>query len=517
MLLVALALLGSAKQPRPAPTNRAPASSAGTPASSQMVVPANAFTALSLGSDEDEDAALADALRGGSVDALATGSAPSSRASNRNGGGARPPQQAAAGNTARPHPNLGPHSPSGGRAPIVHGRVPNIHWCATSHDELRWHAAFRALPPVEHVRVGGPSTYAHVRQDDPLWSELHAGVLTSRNVMGALGFCEARAARQLGLQPGMASGRKAESAFWALQEPPPAGCGPPSDPTDADSALNALNAKATTAYNEGLFIATARGGKQGGPAAVRQRHLGGGCSISQVRCAWGSAQEASSLRSLIEDLSLSEPGCYLEEAGLCMLSASDLPLPAAPAPGRVACPPVLASALPPIGASPDGFAVRADGTRQVVEVKNVCPFLSDRQRPNQFCVALDADSGMSRGPHASILVSHVPQLQLEMLCSDVKTGLLVSTSACQGINVFEIERDDDYLSLLLHFLSLFYTRHVLPQEVPGDNFFPRAGDTDEAALYDELLGRTAKLARDAKLERTIAQPWRAASSSGFFV
>ena len=214
-------------------------------------------------------------------------------------------------------------------------------------------------------------------------------------------------------------------------------------------------------------------------------------------------------------------GVYLEEAGLCMLDASRLPALALPpslagAPAGARRAPADASRLPPIGASPDAFVVRVDGSRLVVEVKNVCPFVLDRKRPGGFCVARDADSALARGPHEQLLVTHVPQFQLEMLCAGCASGLLVSSSACAGINVFRAARDDAYLALLLHFVGVFYTRHVRAGVPPGADFFPTPGDAAEGSLYDRLLARTAELAREAVLERHIAQPWRTAERSAFF-
>lgn len=518
----------------------------------------NAFAALEAANSDDDaaDAALADALqRTLSLAEL-----------NGEGGG----------NGAR---RRRAKSPTRSASPIVRGRVPNIHWRSMSAEELRSHFAFRALPPVDAVAIGGPSTYAWVRQDDPLWSELHAGVLTSRLLLGILGFSEPRAAKALGLPAGMAGGRQGERAFWALRQQTPDGCGDrPSEPTPHDLELNALNAKATTAYNERLFLAAAaeaaaanggggRGNSNGSRRVretARRRQLGAGCSINEVRCAWGSAQEASTLRSLLEEVvrgqaqlqAAAEPGAapaeqqpplgaYLEEAGLCMLDAAVLPalLPHLHAPAGAGAPFGLTS-LPPIGASPDAFLVRADGTRVVVEVKNVCPFVADRKRPGAFCVARPESElarsaggaaaraasaggaagaaaggagGLVRGPHERVLVSHVPQLQLEMLCAGVQTGLLVSSSACAGLNVFEMPRDDAYLALLLYFVQAFHTRHVLPGQPPGQDFFPAQNDPAEAALYNRLLARTAELARTAVLERHVAEPWRTDERAAFFV
>ena len=63
-------------------------------------------------------------------------------------------------------------------------------------------------------------------------------------------------------------------------------------------------------------------------------------SLNQVRCAWGSAQEAAALAALLEAL---PRGAILEEIGLAILSPDNLPT----AELRAAA---LAGELPPLGA-----------------------------------------------------------------------------------------------------------------------------------------------------------------------
>eukprot|EP00965_Chrysotila_dentata_P215852 6189039-Pleurochrysis_carterae.AAC.2 len=95
----------------------------------------------------------------------------------------------------------------------VRGEVPNIEWRALSLDELREHPRFLALPPVLELQMAGPPTFAYVRQDDPLWDELHDGVLTSRFLSAVLGFREPRAAAHLGLPRGMLNPRAMHDAY----------------------------------------------------------------------------------------------------------------------------------------------------------------------------------------------------------------------------------------------------------------------------------------------------------------
>ena len=49
---------------------------------------------------------------------------------------------------------------------------------AISTEELRSHPQVIGLPPADGVQLAGPKSFHWVRQDDPLWDDLHEGVLT---------------------------------------------------------------------------------------------------------------------------------------------------------------------------------------------------------------------------------------------------------------------------------------------------------------------------------------------------
>ncbi len=64
-----------------------------------------------------------------------------------------------------------------------------------SPSTLRRMPYFTALPPPEHVEVGGEVSYRYVRQDSELWGALHGGRLTTARLKDALGLRDATAAR----------------------------------------------------------------------------------------------------------------------------------------------------------------------------------------------------------------------------------------------------------------------------------------------------------------------------------
>lgn len=159
--------------------------------------------------------------------------------------------------------------------------------------------------------------------------------------------------------------------------------------------------------------------------------------------------------------------------------------------------------LPPIGATPDGLLVdtctdaasaahgfaqkHLDGARfKVVEVKNVCPFSSRRNGKKGFELR-------DRGPRNSLDPLYVPQLQFHMLCSGVDTALLASRSATKGTNVFQMQRDDEYIRAMLEVIRCFYTTYVKKSKVPPQNAF------SHMRLHSQLLLKTRELAYSCPL------------------
>jgi hypothetical protein len=64
---------------------------------------------------------------------------------------------------------------------------------------VRKHPRFQALPPLEWLRLHSPAAGRFVRQECVLWSQLHAGVLTTSVLLDALGLRERAAGKRLGV------------------------------------------------------------------------------------------------------------------------------------------------------------------------------------------------------------------------------------------------------------------------------------------------------------------------------
>ena len=403
------------------------------------------------------------------------------------------------------------------RPSIIRGKAPNIHWRAISSDEFRAHPRVIGLPPVSGLALAGPATYDWVRQDDPLWDELHEGVLTSRHLLSALGMRENKAAAMCGLPRGVVQPGSIARCWEGLRNAAP----PPAQLTWCSSEYVAAAEVSNEAYRD-AFVAYQRAstsptwppsadGATGGysddmlSASARAYGRSG---INAVRCAWGSAQEAAALVAALQGLPKT---AELFEVGMAMAAPDALPNEAM----RHA---MEAGEIPPLGASPDAMLrLGPKAPFEAVEVKNVCPFFelpaSESPRRPRFGVVCKylplahRDSlpfWQLKAPHDSLPVQYVPQVQVEMLCTRTNRCTFISASATQGVNIIKVERDDAYLAELLHFLRVFWTSPC----PPSDEIFWAADQDAGGGRYQRFLERTKELGEATRVDRHITRPWR---------
>jgi hypothetical protein len=197
------------------------------------------------------------------------------------------------------------------------------------------------------------------------------------------------------------------------------------------------------------------------PSALAARGIGA------VRMAWGGAAEAAGVASLAA--ALEAAGSRVREVGMLVVSEEALKALLGDDP-----PP-----LPPLAASPDAVAAHAAPRAAVdaalqggnpvgpagdtipiwlepVEVKSACPFAAARGGASgaRFTLA-------PRPPRDAVPPAVVPQVQLQALAA-AAPSVLVVCNAVGGVNVFRVERDDDFLrAMLADVVSPWYRAHVL--------------------------------------------------------
>jgi len=408
------------------------------------------------------------------------------------------------------------------------GRVPNVFWRAVRLDDLRAQRNFVALPNEAEIALCGRASFAYVRQGTETWDSLHAGRLTTGILNAALGFNEdgvnkralgigkhsgghrailnacARVARPRWLDDDVEAGEAAEAErrnARALKKfnsddyssddversedgdenSIVSGAAREDSVLSADaSALDVLLAsmsmsmppKRHSKKNRKGGKKKARGKKNrtGGDDArmltdsqyCRALARGGEQSI---RMAWGSAQEASTLSSLMCHFE----GSIVHEVGLCMLDPILLPEDIGP--------------LPPVGASPDGMITLSNGERFVIEVKNSSPF---REMPGAFVV-------FDREPYDAPPPYHMPQVQLEMAATNTHSAFLAMQSATRGIRVFLVQRDDAFIAAMLRRISRLYTTFILTGKDPPMNWEVHSSE------HKKLVAEAVRIARSASV------------------
>ncbi|GAX85015.1 hypothetical protein CEUSTIGMA_g12436.t1 [Chlamydomonas eustigma] len=152
--------------------------------------------------------------------------------------------------------------------------------------------------------------------------------------------------------------------------------------------------------------------------------------------------------------------------------------------------------------------------REVVEVKNTCPFAfipnHSTGGPQRHRHGYRRAGGgrwviSDRGPRDQVSPLWIPQLQLHMLASGCLSALLVSHSATKGTCVYRVYRDESYLTSMLslakhaHAALDFRSSHQ-HCKLPS-NLYSRS---DLKRYHHALLHHTLRISRSAHLVARIA-------------
>jgi hypothetical protein len=207
---------------------------------------------------------------------------------------------------------------------------------------------------------------------------------------------------------------------------------------------------------------------------------------------WGNAQEATSILTALNYFWKEDPDVRLEEVGMC--GAGLFPSTEEGQTNQ------MYLNLPPLGASPDALIVHSNGTREVLEVKNHCPFYTTKQgRKNSPDQDFAIKSFPFSAPHLPPL--YVPQMMMEMLCSsaDCKSAVMVRQTATTGALILRLQRDDDWINEMLYWLQEFQTRHVQAGVPPPSNFFWKDEDGNKNERYRAFVQHTKDVADSVEI------------------
>jgi hypothetical protein len=241
---------------------------------------------------------------------------------------------------------------------------------------------------------------------------------------------------------------------------------------------------------------------------------------SMTRMQWGNAQEATSILTALNYFCGMDNNTMIHEVGMCGAGLDDS--------GDSDM-----NGLK-IGASPDAIIRHGNGTVEVLEVKNHCPFVWNRINPSHSIGNSRRSGGHknkkkqkhrkaekeSREKNANkaklfclrdfdleckVPTVYIPQLMMEMLCVgdavdlDDKTkpsnpvctsAIMVRQTATRGAILLRLHRDDHWLSEMKYFLGKFKKDYVDSGIIPPDDFF---WEHDESGRYRRFLQKTKEL------------------------
>ncbi|KAL3809458.1 hypothetical protein ACHAXA_001286 [Cyclostephanos tholiformis] len=447
------------------------------------------------------------------------------------------------------------------------GNLPDVHWRAISMSHLRCHPNFRPLPPPS--MIGSLPTREHVRyfrQDSWQWDYLHVGRCTTSQCSSALGFLEPRAANFLGIPKSLQRG--GTSAWDRLRQIPTGDqslrglertlCerGRENDDDDDDdddrreyvwsswrpgsreidrlwipaSIMrvddNSIRSSRPYPFAAKYIPSLTRDDLYRRKMHMSDDHASSSSPILRTRMQWGNAQEATSILTALNYFCGLDNETVIREVGMCGAMFD----------GEGMGDPLLHGVK--IGASPDAIICHGNGTVEVLEVKNHCPFVWNRishtgnsvrhanghrrqrgaRRKEQLGGNGDEHTRESVRLPKHFLIRdfelerqvppvYLPQLMMEMLCignsvnlddrpPDVTSSpictsaIMVRQTATKGAILLRLRRDEEWMDEMKYWLGQFQMRYVETNKIPDDNFF---WNDDPCSRYRMFLSRTKEL------------------------
>ena len=467
------------------------------------------------------------------------------------------------------------------------GNIPDVSWRSISMNHLRAHPNFQPLPPPslitnlpsrEHVR--------YFRQDSWQWDYLHTGRCTTSQASSALGFLEAKCASYLGIPKSLQRGGcgafdRLRQCYYTSDDQSLVGwertlCSSTGQRRSMSTTAAAAATTTATTINEDdawswkpgtketerlwksqlhnksyPFSAMYRPTLTHADLYRRKVHLGGGGGGGgavaarapiRTRMEWGNVQEATSILTALNYFCTIDNTTIIREVGMCGASFDD-DVNATTTDETMK----LLQGVK-IGASPDAIICHGNGSVEVLEVKNHCPFVWNRvsnNNSNRYNKHQRMEIERQRGNRSQLLnnnndtneshrfsirdfeleqkipPAYLPQLMMEMLCvgtsitlhdeesttnNSTSTGavvgpicnsaIMVRQTATKGAIILRLHRDDDWINEMKYWLGMFQANYVSTNTIPNDNFF---WCDDPDSRYRKFVARTKEISEGVEL------------------
>ena len=102
--------------------------------------------------------------------------------------------------------------------------------------------------------------------------------------------------------------------------------------------------------------------------------------------------------------------------------------------------------------------------RAVLEIKCPTHFLPSYKKEKYWRYK-------KREPHSKVPYYYIPQIMLQMLCTDTELCYYVSWTPTSGTTIFKIEYDESYIKDMLKFVFKFNLKYIKGKNTPKKNFF----------------------------------------------
>jgi len=387
----------------------------------------------------------------------------------------------------------------------MRGSNANVYWRCISMEDLRLHPLYIPLPPSNTVNITSVESLSLFRQDSLEWSLLHRGRLTTSKAAACLGLYEPTAAELLNVPRSLTSHHRVLSAFYELQE----------DPIDLNElkalSLESLRINEQAPRNKSsqrTWRANNNNTNSSFPFSYHPdirfvKTVRGISSASSARMHWGTAQEATSILAVINYFASTNTSVKIKEVGLLPLeqvseaAKDDDTFGLGIENSQKIKEWIQEGNLPNLGASPDGIIDFDDGHCEILECKNSSPFI----QMNSYKQSSLTINQKSLFKFKGLGSWFIPQLMLEILCAGPTcTGaLLIQLSATSGAQIYRVERDNEYITLMLEWLKIFYVTYVTQKKEPKEDFHI------SNEKYLEFLKATKKISDNCKVVSVIPQ------------
>ena len=469
------------------------------------------------------------------------------------------------------------------------GNIPDVAWRSISMNHLRAHPNFQPLPPPSHItNLPSREHVRYFRQDSWQWDYLHTGRCTTSQASSALGFLEAKCASYLGIPTSLQRGGfgafdRLRQCYNTADDQSLGGwertlCSSnggqrrsmsttaaaaatatriDDDDDDDDHDDDSWSWKPGTKEIERLWKPQLH--NKSYPFAAmycptlthkdlyrRKVHLGGGEAAAsaapmRTRMEWGNVQEATSILTALNYFCKIDNTTIIREVGMCGASFDD---------NATNDETIKLLQGVKIGASPDAFICHGNGSIEVLEVKNHCPFVWNRvhnNNSNRYNKHQRMEIERQRGNRShndtneshrfsirdfeleqKIPPAYLPQLMMEMLCVGTsvtlndkestttnnstttaavagpicKSAIMVRQTATKGAIILRLPRDDDWINEMKYWLGMFQANYVSTNTIPNDNFF---WSDDPDSRYRKFVTRTKEISESVELVAYIDQ------------